>query len=160
MIQPYASAIADFEETFQGLGFRCIDEGPYKTVFSDGQQRIEISTERYNHPSSMMTTLIDQTGKARSFAIIQEMLDPNAFEGFKRALSAIEDKHNFQKTPVAELLRNGAAYEYAHVVVGQLVAFIHDHRAQIQELPTTYAQQYDGIENAWLARHGIQQNLR
>ena len=75
MIEPYRSVLKSMKSRFEKNGFIKCDESEYAITFSNGKYEIDISADRYDHPS-VNVAFVDAQKNVRSFRVVMDRLEP------------------------------------------------------------------------------------
>ena len=127
MIEPYATIVNSFLDSFSKIGFSKIRESDYLVRFWDGENAVEISTEKYYHPT-LITRFMDKNGRKFSIRIIREVLAPGQLGKDSIELNAIRKHFYLDYAGIDESLRNQGIAAYVSVAIEQLLNFLSSYR--------------------------------
>jgi len=133
MNEPYGSVIQSLEPEFRRLGFIKTGSDNYSVTFSDGSNRIEIGSERYDHPSEN-EYFINQHGKACCLWLARSLMYPEMFKKEQAAMKAILEKYGVSDPGTPDEVRAEGMRLYLEFSLRHTIEFVESHMKYLTDL--------------------------
>ena len=153
MIEPYGTVLKSFIPRFSAIGLSRSGETDYSMIFSGGPISLEISTERYNHPS-LSTRLLDDKGSKFSMRIIREVLSPEQLAADSAELCNLKRIYRLDDVISDDDARKQGMAAYCKLAVEQLLDFLSSHEEVLSSLGRDLREKYAAAEDAALRDFG------
>jgi len=154
MIEPYATAIRQERNRFSKLRFRLVSDADYIATFSDAQHTLQISTERYYHPSIFMA-LCDPDGKPFELGTVQKILAPDLHERKIAVLKDIRQKYGLDQKETPLATRTEGSSEYVRTTLQQVLDFLLAFEDRVFAFDSAFRIEYAKREREILSEIGI-----
>jgi hypothetical protein len=154
MIEPYATVLNSFANRFQDIGLLKTIESDYSTTFSDGINSIEISTEKYYHPS-ITTRFTDRAGRTYSIRIIREALAPEQLEKNSNQLISIKKQYKLDDIDIDRDLHERGVAAYCALAVDQLLDFVASYKEKLFSENDYFRGEYSTLEKSAMIKLGL-----
>lgn len=152
MIEPYAAIVNSFLNGFSKIGFSKLQESGYSMVFSDGKNFVEISTEKYYHPS-LTARLVDENGTKFSVRIMREILAPDQLCKDSSELDAIKIQYHLADVGIDKSTREQGIAAYVQLAIAHLLDFLSSYEKEL--FSGSYKSEYATREKAALKNVGL-----
>ena len=154
MIGPYGSAIGSYVARLSALGYLKSSDTDYEVSFSNGTYSLSFSTERYYHPS-VVVTITDRKGERFSVGLVEEILEPaqrvKELEELKeiRFRYLLDDKTSDKNTWAAGI------EAYMSLIMENLCNFLSAHADELFTEDAKFLKQYKELDLARLKAFGL-----
>lgn len=152
MIEPYGTIVNSFLGGFAKIGFSKLQESDYSVTLSRSKSCVEISTEKYYHPT-LTTRFLDENGKKFSMRIIREVLAPGQLDKDSIELKAIRKGFHLDDAGIDEALRNQGVAAYVTLAIEQLLHFLTSYEKDL--VSGSFKSEYVTREKAALKKIGL-----
>jgi hypothetical protein len=152
MIEPYGTIVHSFLDDFAKIGFSKSQESQYSIVFSDGNNSVEVATEKYYHPS-LTARLIDAKGKIFSIRLLREILKPDQLKKDSTSLELIKKNYHLDDERADEVTRNQGIAAYVSLAIEQLLGFLSSSKNELSS--GSYESKYAAREVSKLKNIGL-----
>jgi hypothetical protein len=154
MISPYGSAIESNVARLSALGYSKSSDTEYEVSFSNSTYSVSFSTERYYHPS-VVVTLIDRMGEKFSMGLVREILEPAQFAKELEQLKAIRSQYHLDDKNSSKGTRAAGVEAYMSFIVESVYKFLSIHRGELFTEDGNFLKQYQDMERARLKLLGL-----
>jgi hypothetical protein len=154
MIGPYGLAIESYVARLAAVGYLKSSDTDYELGFSNGMHSISFATERYYHPS-VVVTLTDRKGEKFSLGLVREILEPEQFAKELEDLRAIRSRFHLDDKTSDQDTRAAGIEAYMSLIMENVCTFLSAHRDELFTEDGTFLKQYQELQRARLKLLGL-----
>ncbi|HUX89568.1 MAG TPA: hypothetical protein VMV48_02615 [Gallionellaceae bacterium] len=155
MIKPYATVLSSFASRFSEIGFAMSNDADFTMTFSNGSYSIEISTEKYYHPS-ITTRFLDASGGKFSMRLVREILSPEQLIKDSKDLNAIKLHYHLDEPVVDIDMQEKGVIAFVSLAMEQLLDFLSSHKDELFAMNDSFKTEYATREKALLKNFGLE----
>jgi hypothetical protein len=150
MIEPYATVLRDLHAQWSALGLAATKDSDYGVSYSNGAYSVDVATERYYHPSVLMS-LRNPQGRRFELGILMDIIAPERSQPRSQILKSIREKYGLDSATTDKAVREQGVAEYARTLIKLILDFMLDFRATLFVSPGSYEAEYAAREKVLMA---------
>jgi hypothetical protein len=152
MVEPYGAIIKSTAILFRNLGFSECEDSEFAITLTNGQCRLEFSTEKYYHPS-LISVFYDKNGMKYPIRSLMIIYDALQYENDLKILNSIELAYHLNEDNNPDQ-KNGI-FAYIEASVSQTFYFISNHINELTEPSSSVKAKCKNIEIEVLKKFGL-----
>ena len=145
MIEPYKAAIDACTQRLSAMGYSKTFDSDYGVRFSNGRYTIELSIERYYHPSISMS-LVDDKGRTFELGLVLRIRAPRQYAEFVAKEKDIKLRYGLDDRATDKPTRALAIAAYAAASIEHLCEFLNTLKNEPFTEKEDFLQQYVQME--------------